>query len=278
MKHRGLGRGLEALIPKTDISENVLNSDQIIEMEIDKIYPNRNQPRKAFDEEKLGLLQESIESNGVIQPIIVTEENNGFQIIAGERRWRAARKAGLTKIPTIVRTYDDLMKAKISIIENVQRENLNVVEEAVAYQLLIENYRLTQEELARTIGKSRPYITNILRILNLSDEILENIVNETLSFGHAKALLMFPEEMRWKACEKTIDNKLSVRQLEKLSKKDIKIKKEIIKDAEIKKLEDMLADIFGTKVVIQAMRSKGKIEIDYYNQEDLERIIDIFKK
>lgn len=278
MKQRGLGRGLDALIPKSDISENILNSDQIIEMEIDKIYPNRNQPRKAFDEEKLRLLQESIESNGVIQPIIVTEENDGFQIIAGERRWRAARKAGLTKIPTIIRTYDDLMKAKISIIENVQRENLNVVEEAIAYQLLIENYRLTQEELARTIGKSRPYITNMLRILNLSEEILEHIVDETLSFGHAKALLMFPEDMRWKACEKTIDNKLSVRQLEKLSKKGTKIKKEIVKDIEIKKIEDMLSDMFGTKVVIQTRKSKGKIEIDYYSQEDLERIVDIFKK
>ena len=278
MRKSVLGRGLSSLIPDVDLTENVLETDQILEIDIDLIYPNRNQPRKIFDEEKLMMLKESIESNGVIQPIIVTKEKDGYQIVAGERRWRASKLANLKIVPCIIRTYDDLMRAKVSIIENVQRDNLNVVEEAMAYQLLLTNYNLTQTQLSESIGKSRPYIANIIRILNLEPEIQDFMSQNLLNFGHAKALLMFPEELRLKYALKTIKNQLSVRQLEKLSKKVKEEPKEKLpKDLEIKKIEEMLTDVLGTRVLIQAGKSKGKIEIDYYDDDDLLRIIEIVK-
>ena len=264
MRKSVLGRGLSSLIPDVDLTEKILETDQILEIDIDLIYPNRNQPRKIFDEEKLMMLKESIESNGVIQPIIVTKEKDGYQIVAGERRWRASKLANLKIVPCIIRTYDDLMRAKVSIIENVQRDNLNVVEEAMAYQLLLTNYNLTQTQLSESIGKSRPYIANIIRILNLEPEIQDFMSQNLLNFGHAKALLMFPEELRLKYALKTIKNQLSVRQLEKLSKKVKEEPKEKLpKDLEIKKIEEMLTDVLGTRVLIQAGKSKGKIEIDY---------------
>ncbi len=279
IKRKGLGKGLGALIPEMDITESILETDKIIELSIDDVFPNKNQPRKEFAEEKLKSLQESIESNGVIQPIIVTQEKKGYQIIAGERRWRASRMANLKKIPAIIRSYDDLMKAKVSIIENVQRDNLNSVEEAKAYQLLLKNYQLTQTELSQSLGKSRPYITNMIRILDLDEEILDGIVQEKISFGHAKAILMFPEEKRIKIFNKAVKDKLSVRQLEKHAKepvKKVKIKKS--KELEIVKFEKILADCYGTKVNIVKGEKKGKIEIDFYNDNDLERIIEMLRK
>ncbi|MCK5762672.1 MAG: ParB/RepB/Spo0J family partition protein, partial [Clostridiales bacterium] len=213
------------------------------------------------------------------QPIIVTQEKKGYQIIAGERRWRASRMANLKKIPAIIRSYDDLMKAKVSIIENVQRDNLNSVEEAKAYQLLLKNYQLTQTELSQSLGKSRPYITNMIRILDLDEEILDGIIQEKISFGHAKAILMFPEEKRIKVFNKTVNDKLSVRQLEKYAKepvKKVKIKKS--KELEIIKFEKILTDCYGTKVNIVKGEKKGKIEIDFYNDNDLERIIEMLRK
>ena len=276
MRRTGLGKGLSALIPEADVSEKIFDTDEVINIDIDLVYPNRNQPRKEFDEDKLKMLQDSIESNGVIQPIIVTKENNGYQIIAGERRWRASKKANLKTIPSIVRLYDDLMKAKVSIIENVQRDNLNPVEEAMAYQLLIDNYNLTQIQLSESIGKSRSHIANLLRILNLDEKILDYIAQEVLSFGHAKALLMYPEDLRLQYSLKTIKEQLSVRQLEKLSKKlDKPVKIAKPKDLEIKKIEEGLTELFGTKVNIRTINDKGKIEIDFYSRDDLERIIGI---
>ena len=279
IKRKGLGKGLGALIPEMDITESILETDKIIKLDIDDVFPNKNQPRKEFAEEKLKSLQESIESNGVIQPIIVTQEKKGYQIIAGERRWRASRMANLKKIPAIIRSYDDLMKAKVSIIENVQRDNLNSVEEAKAYQLLLKNYQLTQTELSQSLGKSRPYITNMIRILDLDEEILDGIIQEKISFGHAKAILMFPEEKRIKVFNKTVNDKLSVRQLEKYAKepvKKVKIKKS--KELEIIKFEKILTDCYGTKVNIVKGEKKGKIEIDFYNDNDLERIIEMLRK
>ncbi|MEA3423066.1 MAG: ParB/RepB/Spo0J family partition protein [Bacillota bacterium] len=279
IKKKGLGKGLGALIPEMDITESVLVTDKIIELDIDDIFPNKNQPRKEFAEEKLKSLQDSIESNGVIQPIIVTQENKGYQIIAGERRWRASRMANLKKIPAIIRSYDDLMKAKVSIIENVQRDNLNSVEEAKAYQLLLKNYQLTQTELSQSLGKSRPYITNMIRVLDLDEEILDGIIKEKISFGHAKAILMFPEEKRKKIFYKTVNEKLSVRQLEKHAKEPVrKVKIKKSKELEIIKIEKILADCYGTKVNIVKGEKKGKIEIDFYNDNDLERIIEMLRK
>ncbi|MBN2258933.1 MAG: ParB/RepB/Spo0J family partition protein [Clostridiales bacterium] len=278
IKKKALGKGLGALIPELDILEKITENDQIIELNIDEVFPNRNQPRKEFDEEKLKLLQDSIESNGIIQPIIVSKEKVGYQIIAGERRWRASRMANLKKIPSIIRSYDDLMKAKVSIIENVQRDDLNPVEEARAYELLLKNYDLSKTELGQSIGKSRSYISNMIRILELDESILESINVGDISFGHAKALLMFPEEKRIVYWIKTLKDKLSVRQLEKLTK--IPEKSDVVKipkDLEIIKLEKKLSDSFGTKVLIKMGENKGKIEIDFYDEKDLERIIELLR-
>jgi ParB family chromosome partitioning protein len=279
MKKKALGKGLSALIPEGDLSEKFTDKDQIMKLDIDEVYPNRNQPRKDFDPEKLRMLQESIEQNGLIQPIIVSKEVDGYQIIAGERRWRASRNAQLKKIPSIVRSYDELMQAKVSIIENVQRDDFNPVEEAMAYRVLLDNYNLTQNELSESIGKSRSYIANMIRILNLDEKVIEYVAEESLSFGHAKALLMFPDELQVNYARKAIKEQLSVRQLEKMAKKAGKPSKEKPeKDYEVLKIEEMLTDMFGTKVQIRIGSERGKIEIDYYNQEDLERIIDMLQK
>jgi ParB family chromosome partitioning protein len=278
MKKKGLGRGLEALIPEGDLTEQFRSTDQIVALGIDEVYPNRNQPRKDFDEEKMRHLQESIEQNGLIQPIIVSKEKTGYQIIAGERRWRASKAAKLREIPSIIRSYDELMKAKVSIIENVQRDDFNPVEEAMAYKILIENYSLTQKELSESIGKSRSYIANMIRILNLEPEIIEKISNNSLSFGHAKALLMFSEELRLKFAKKAVKEQLSVRKLEQLSQQQDKKPKELQPaDPEVLKMEQILSDILGTKVNISYGKNRGHIEIDYYSNEDLERIINLVK-
>lgn len=279
MKKKGLGRGLSALIPEGDLSEQVREHDQVVSLDIDTVYPNRHQPRKDFDPEKLKMLQESIEQNGVIQPIIVSKETDGYQIIAGERRWRASKQANLKKIPSIIRSYDELMQAKVSIIENVQRDDFNPVEEAMAYKLLMENYHLTQNELSESIGKSRSYIANMVRILNLDEKVIEYVAEESLSFGHAKALLMYPEELQVSYAQKAIKEQLSVRQLEKLVKRlDRPEPEKPEKDFEVLKLERELSDTFGTKVQIKMGKSRGKIEIDYYDDADLERIIDMLQQ
>lgn len=278
MKKKGLGRGLSALIPEGDLTEQARVNDQVVQLDIDEVYPNRNQPRKDFDPDKLRMLQESIEQNGVIQPIIVTKEALGYQIIAGERRWRAAKQANLKQIPAILRSYDELMQAKVAIIENVQRDDFNPVEEAMAYKLLMENYALTQNELSESIGKSRSYIANMVRILNLEEPVIEWVANNTLTFGHAKALLMFPSDMQVSAAQKAVKDQMSVRQLEKLAKKVDRPKKpRAEKDHELAKLEQELSDTFGTKVQIKMGKSHGKIEIDYYDISDLERIINMLQ-
>jgi ParB family chromosome partitioning protein len=279
MKKRALGKGLGALIPEEDVSERILESDQILHLNIDDIFPNRNQPRKAFDEDKLEALKDSIEVNGVIQPIIVTRESKGYQIIAGERRWRSARKAGLKQIPCIVRTYDDLKRAEVSIIENVQRDNLNPVEEAMAYRLLMNNYQLTQNDLSKSVGKSRPYITNMIRILDLDEEILDMIKTGSLTSGHGKALLSFPEEKRLEIALKAAGEGWSVRTLEGLARKPRAGERTPRKiDHEVKKLEEMIQDQLGTKVRIKLKNKKGNIQIDFYDEKDLERIIKMLLK
>jgi len=279
VKKRALGKGLGALIPDGDISEQILESDQILQVSIDDIYPNRNQPRKTFDESKLEALKDSIEVNGVIQPIIVTRESKGFQIIAGERRWRSARKAGLTEIPCIVRTYDDLKKAEISIIENVQRDNLNPVEEALAYKLLLTNYQLTQNDLSKSVGKSRPYITNMVRLLDLDEEILEMIKSGELTPGHGKALLAYPKEKQTGLARRAARENWSVRSLENQAKKPEKRQNKPQKvDLEVRKLEEMIQDQLGTRVQIKLKNKKGNIQIDFYDESDLERIVKLLLK
>lgn len=278
MSNRKLGRGLGALI-----SENTTeNEEKLVTIDIDQVKPNKNQPRKQFGQEKMAELMNSIDQYGIIQPIVVRSVVNGYEIIAGERRWRAAKNLKVNDIPVVIRKADDLTVAKLALIENIQREDLNEIEEANAYQQLISNYSLTQSELSKIIGKSRSYIANLLRLLNLEEEIQNELINSEISNGHARALLSLDEkEDRLELLEKIIKYNYSVRKTEKIIKnmksddnsKKKQVKKE--KSAEVIRFENVLADKFNTKVSINHNSSyKGKIEIEYYNLDDLNRIIE----
>ena len=289
---RGLGKGLGALIPQ-DISEKKTSSgssqeslkstDQIVELDINEIMPNKNQPRRHFDKQKLKALEESITSHGLVQPIVVKEIDKGYEIVAGERRWRASKNAGLKSITAVIRSLDDLQQAQVALIENVQREDLNDIEEALAYESLISEHALTQQDVAKAVGKSRTYITNTLRLLKL-DETLQNFVMDgDLSGGHGRALLgLEDEKVRAELAEKVINESLSVRETERLVSKAKQIRNTAVsrnvKDSFIIEFESDLQSMFGTKVNIKQGRKKGKIEIEYYNEEDLSRLIQIFKK
>ena len=287
-KKRGLGRGLNALIntgTDTESKENAKESNEYKEVfvNISLVEPNRNQPRKEFDKDALSELANSIKQYGILQPIIVQKNEDMYEIIAGERRWRAAKEAGLTEVPVIIRDYDKQKIIEITIIENIQRENLNPIEEAMAYQSLMEEYGLKHEELAERVSKNRSTITNSMRLLKLSDNIQQMIIDGKISAGHAKVLLSVENTSEQeKIAQELISKSLSVRELEKLVKQYIKPrKKKKSKDDKdyslfYKEYEDRLKDILGTKVQINTKdKNKGRIEIDYYSAAELERIVEL---
>lgn len=283
-KKRRLGKGLSALIPDEAFENDKQipdNLETIQDIDISLIEPNKEQPRKEFDQDKLLELSKSIKAHGVIQPIIVTKNDSGYELVAGERRWRAAKEAGLKEIPCIIRKLERLESTEIALIENIQRENLNAIEEALAYKSLIEKYRLTQEGVAEVVGKSRSYITNVIRLLNLDSRVIDLISEGSLSNGHGRTLLGIEKtEDQAKIAQIIIDKGLSVRETEKLVKeygknqaKKKKVKGD--KDPLIIGIEESLRKVLGTKVIISKGRKKSKIEIEYYSDEDLERILEV---
>ena len=267
VKKRGLGKGLSALISDdySNIKEEKI-SDSILNINIGDIIPNKNQPRTDFDDESLKELAKSIELYGLIQPILVREVKGKYEIVAGERRWRACKLAGLREIPGIVKDMDREESAKIALIENIQREDLNPVEEAQAYKKLMEEFNLTQEELSREIGKSRSYISNSIRILNLDNQVLDHISSGDLSQGHGKAILSIKDkEEQIKIAKEILNKRLNVRDTENLTRNKSKVEKEL-----------MMA--LGTKVNLLQGDKKGKIEIEYYGDEDLERLLEVLTR
>ncbi len=278
MKKRGLGRGLDSLIPKSPETE----SEGYSMVSTDLLKPNPSQPRKRFEQGALEELAESIRQNGVIQPLIVREDNGGFEIVAGERRWRSAKIAGLGKLPVIVRTATDRDAAELSLIENIQREDLNPIEEAEAYEKLAERFGLTHEEIAGKTGKNRSVVTNRLRLLRLSGNAKKALVSGGITAGHARALLgaSSPEEMDYLLGE-VLKKDLTVRQTEALVKKKSGDgvprggpgSDEPEEDIFTRELTEELAGRFSTRVRISRNRKKGKIEIEYYSPEELERIV-----
>ena len=273
-----LGRGLSALIP--DISTEIDKKD-IITIDLKNIYPNQDQPRRVFDEEKIKILSESIKNYGVLQPIVLKPDDKGkYMIIAGERRYRASKLARKSDIPAVIKDIPMKDKMEIALIENLQREELNPIEEALAYRSLIKNYEVTQEEISEAVGKSRPHITNTLRLLNLPQKIMDMIDQGQITAGHGKALLRVNDEnLQLELANKVIAEELSVRATEALAKKicedNIKEvpKKSKEKDVFIVDVEEKLRNIFGTKVNISKGKKKGKIEIEYYNEDDLNNIV-----
>lgn len=277
-----LGRGLDALIPSLSVSEE----DKVVEVSLTELRPNPYQPRKTFDDDAIKELAESIRQHGVIQPIIVRSVLKGFEIIAGERRFRASQLCGNPTIPAVVRSFSDQQVMEIALIENLQREDLNAIELALAYQALMDKFDLTQEELSLKVGKSRSHIANFLRLLSLPEQIKDNVSRGTLSMGHARALVGVKEESRRKElAELTITHEWSVRQLEeaiqKLSHQELPQKaKQTLKrrDPYIEQLEETLRDQFKTTVKIKQQKDKGRIELLYYNKQDLERLLELLQQ
>ncbi|NLZ71290.1 MAG: ParB/RepB/Spo0J family partition protein [Clostridiaceae bacterium] len=287
---KGLGKGLGALLGQTETEflkeKNV--SEKVLELSIDEISPNKEQPRKVFDQSKLEELAKSIKEHGILEPMIVIEKKNPdyYMIIAGERRWRAAKIAGLKKVPAIIRDLEDHLILQHSIIENIQREDLNPIEQAIAFQNLIDQYSMTQEMLAEQLGKSRSAIANTVRLINLPDEIKQELVNSNISAGHARCLLSLKtEEDQINVCETIIQEGLNVRQTEQYINQLLTPKVKSIKSKErssayllsIKKVETDLSKSLGTKVKLRDKNGKGKIEINYSNNDELERLLDLLK-
>lgn len=278
MAKKALGRGLGALI-NTNEPEVVKNSG-LTHLKINDIEPNRNQPRKVMDDIKLNELSESIKNHGVVQPIIVNDDSGVFRIVAGERRWRAARLAGLSEIPVIIKELSDKQAMEVALIENIQREDLNPMEEAEAFDRLIKEHDITHEELSNVLGKSRPAISNTLRLLGLSTEVKMMLIGGIISTGHARALLALEdEELQLKVCKQIVQTGLSVRETESLINKIGKgkeRKKSKQNFYEFDYIATDLQDLLGTKVKITNNKNnKGKILIEYYSQSDLERIVDM---
>lgn len=284
---RGLGKGLDSMIPKKIVTEKKESKKENVSREtlikISEIEPNREQPRRNFNEDSLQELAESIKQHGVIQPLILQKKDTYYEIIAGERRWRAARMAGLKEIPAIIKEYSSQEVIEIALIENIQREDLNPIEEASAYKKLITEFHLKQDELAERVSKSRTTITNAIRLLKLAPEIQEMLIDERLSSGHARALLPIEDKEKQVAiAHKVFDEHLSVRETEKLVRNLLKEapdkteKKQEEKDIFYRDLEEKIKSIIGTKVSIQKKsKKKGKIEIEYYSPEELERIMEL---
>lgn len=286
-KKRGLGKGLGALIPEISLDKEgsaEWQEDRIKHISIKKIFANKNQPRKNFEKEAIEELSQSIKQHGIIQPIIVAKTNENYMIIAGERRWRAAKDAEISEIPCIVREYNKLQEIEIALVENLQREDLNVIEEAIAYEYIIRKYKTTQEQLASTLGKSRPYLSNTMRLLQLEKRVLDLVSNGSISSGHGRALLRIEDSQKqYKLAMSIIKKKINVRQTEELvsiiisEQKDEK-KVEVKKDTFVLDVEDRLKKLFGTKVNILKGKKKGKIEIEYYGDEELERILELINR
>lgn len=278
---KGLGKGLEALFGE-DIEEKIeeiSNKKAIMELKISQIEPNIEQPRKLFDEEKIGELAKSIKENGIIQPIVVSKDGDIYKIIAGERRWRAARMAGLTTVPVCVKEEIKGQKLlELALIENLQRQDLNSIEEANAYQSLINDYSMTQEQVAEVVGKSRPKVANSIRLLNLDARVQEMLVSERISEAHARAILPIENKDKQYEIALMIEKKgLNVREVEMLMRKKKKSpKKEKIEDIFTKNIEENMKDYLGTKVqIVTKSKEKGKIIIEYFSNDDLDRIMDI---
>ncbi|MCP1527941.1 ParB/RepB/Spo0J family partition protein [Bacillus sp. FSL W8-1143] len=277
---KGLGKGINALFNTVDSNEETVE-----EIKIKDLRPNPYQPRKTFDEDALSDLKESIQQHGVLQPIIVRKSIKGYDIVAGERRFRAAQQAGLTTIPAIVREFSETLMREIALLENLQREDLTPLEEAEAYASLLDHLSVTQEELAKRLGKSRPHIANHLRLLTLPDEVQKLIADGKLSMGHGRTLLSLKNKNKLAPLvKKIVDEGLNVRQVEKLVQqlnenvpRETK-KKEAPKDRVLKERESFLQNYFGTSVSIKKQKKKGKIEIEFLSNEDLERILELLSK
>ena len=290
-KSHGLGSGLNVLIPQNNPpkanSENENEAAVDFMVPISKVEPDREQPRKFFNEDALQELAESIKQYGVFQPLLVQKEKDYYKIIAGERRWRAAKIAGLKEIPVIVKELSDQEIAEIQLIENIQREDLNPIEIAEGYRQLIDKYGFTQDELAEKISKSRTAITNTLRLLKLDERVRQMIVDELISTGHARAILSIEDsDKQYEFAQKIFDEKMSVRDVEKAIKnmqKDPKVKKDNQKidkktEAIYHSLEENMKQIMGTKVTIQTKNgNQGKVEIEYYSQDELDRIVNMIR-
>ena len=306
-KKSGLGRGLDALFPektvqskpktvksvkeekKTDVEtvksarQETGNGERM--MKISMIEPNREQPRKKFDEDALQELAESIKQYGILQPLLVSDKKDYYEIVAGERRWRAAKIAGLKEVPVVVKEFSTQEIVEISLIENIQREDLNPVEEAMAYKRLIDEFHLKQDEIAERVSKSRTAVTNSMRLLKLEPRVQQMMVDEMISAGHARAILAISNpEQQYNVAMRVFDEKLSVRETEKLVKSILTpVKKKPIvsnpaEDAIYESLEEKMKGITGTRVFIHRKKNnKGKIEIEYYSRDDLDRIIDLFE-
>lgn len=299
MAVRGLGKGLDSLIPNTIVNDSKnntnnktvvdlnkeVNKKDITNVKITKVEPNREQPRKNFDEDALEELSESIKQFGLLQPILVQDRKTYYEIIAGERRWRAAKKAGLKEVPVIIKNYTEQEIVEISLIENIQRENLNPIEEALAFKRLLTEFNLKQDEVAERVSKSRTAVTNSMRLLKLCDEVQQMVVSDMLSTGHARALLSIEDsEQQYSIAQKVFDEKLSVRDVEKLVKslnKPPKIKKVEEKNISIiyQQMEEKLKESLGTKVSVASKgNGAGKIEIEFFSHEDMDRLFDILTK
>ncbi len=301
VKKGGLGKGLDSLIPKNPVEKKVESAENnsavpensseykdAVMMDIQKVEPNREQPRKKFDEDALLELSESIKQFGVLQPLLVQDKKDYYEIIAGERRWRAAMMAKIKEIPVIIKDLTDQEIVEISLIENIQREDLNPIEEAIAYKRLLEEFDLKQDEVAERVSKSRTAVTNSMRLLKLGEKVQQMLIDDLLSTGHARALLAIEDqEKQYSLAQKIFDEKLSVRETEKLVKKVLNQKEQPTKEEppidpklEIiyQDLEEKMKTILGTKVVINKKDAqKGKIEIEYYSSEELDRLVDLFQ-
>lgn len=279
-KKTGLGKGLDALFSNNNIEEDIKENEVIENLKIIEVEPNRNQPRKNFDEESLEELAESIKRYGVIQPIIVTKRDGYYEIIAGERRWRASKKAGLTTIPAIIRESDERKNQEIALIENVQREDLNAVEKATGIKILMEEYNLTQQQVSEILGKSRSSIANSVRILNLDERVLELAREGKLTEGHCRALLSIEnKDKQYAMALRMLERGATVREVEQKTQVSKKMPKKEQKYAPIyRDIEDSFQNFFGTKVRLDAGKRKGKIVIEYASNDDLERILELIKK
>ncbi len=295
---RGLGRGLDAMIsdtakprPADKAQEKPLHQetdpkDKVFMVKLSQVEPNRKQPRKQFDEDALLELAESIKQFGVLQPLLVQKKDDYYEIIAGERRWRASKLAGVKEIPVIVKNFSEQEAVEISLIENIQRENLNPIEEAAAYKRLMEEFHLKQDTIAERVAKSRTAVTNSMRLLKLDERVQQMLIDEMLTTGHARALLSIEnKELQYSTAVKVFDEKLSVRETEKLvkevlnpAKKEKSQEKDRAQDLIYEQLEEKIKGIIGSKVAIhRKTKDKGKIEISYFSQEELERIVELLE-
>lgn len=291
---KGLGKGLDSMIPEKvekikseDSKKQEENVSRETLININEIEPNKDQPRRNFDEDTLQELADSIKQYGIIQPLILQKKDNYYVIVAGERRWRAAKVAGLKKIPAIIKDYSPQEIMEIALIENLQREDLNPIEEAIAFQNLIKEFNLKQDEVAERVSKSRVAVTNSMRLLKLDRRVQQMLIDDMISSGHARTLLAIEDpELQYQAAMKVFDEKLSVRETEKLIKSTLSEREEIKKETAVTKedsfiyrdLEEKIKNIIGAKVCIKKKaNNNGRIEIDYYSTEELERIIEMFE-